>query len=113
MIGCGWAFAVTSTDTERAAVARDLAEWLTDPERRAWVVEMGALPAFRSDWSATVDDALETPPEAAYLAYLEAQLAAAAPVLGIDSWGSTWAQAYARALAGEPTASDLVPSPQS
>ena len=110
VIGCGWAFAVTATDPDRAAVARQLAEWLTDRERRSWVVERGALPADRTDWAATVVDAVPAPPEAAYLAYLEAQLQAAVPIFSLDSWGGTFTDAYEQALAGEPSA-DAISTP--
>lgn len=103
-VGCGWALAVTATESERAAEATALIEWLTAPDRHGWVVGGGHLPAYRSEWSRVVADAYEVPPEPAYLAYLEAQLAAALRAVGAADWAQEWAAAYARALEGEAAA---------
>ena len=100
-VGCGWAMVIATQTPQRAVTAASLARWLTAPERRTWVVEAGYLPAEREEWAAAVSRAVDPSPETAYLTFLEAQLAAAAPVARLDTLAAAWSVAYEAALAGD------------
>lgn len=99
-VAWGRAMIVLTADPERRARALDLARWLTDPERRGWVLAAGYLPPTAEDWDATLAQTLAPPPSSAYAQFLADTLSGARSVGAPDRWLDGWAAAVGEVMGG-------------
>jgi hypothetical protein len=101
-IAWGWALVLPVRDPDRLVLAAQLALDLAAALREGSIRIDGQLPTVQEGWRDRASAGLDPLPDAAYLDFLEEELASAIVADSVQIWGPGWALVGADIAAGRP-----------